>query len=188
MEKRLIERCKAGDISAFEAVFERYGQKLFGLCLRMSGRKEDAEDLLQEVFVILLTKIKGFRGEAKFSTWLYRVAVNTCLNHIRKSKRVGLFIAADEEPQGEAGVGLEPTVQRTALKRAITGLPTGYRTAVILHDLQGFNHREIAEIMGITEGASKSQLFKARKKLKEMLQYSEPRAVDAAGAEKQVRK
>lgn len=179
MEHRVIERCKAGDLSAFEVLFERYGRKLYGLCLRMSGNQEDAEDLLQEVFVILLNKIKSFRGESKFSTWLYRVAVNTCLNHIRKRRDDVITLEGEQIPPLESNFDGDQAVKRAALRRAIVGLPPGYRAAVILHDIQGFNHKEIAEIMGISEGASKSQLFKARRKLRGMLKLS-PKQTRAA--------
>ena len=83
MEEEVIERCKNGDLQAFEALFEQFGRRLYGLCLRMSGNSADAEDLMQEIFVLVLTKIKTFRGEAKFSTWLYRLAVNACISHLR---------------------------------------------------------------------------------------------------------
>lgn len=168
IENEIVQRCKSGDLNAFEELFNRYGTKLFSLCLRMSGNREDAEDLMQEIFVILFKKIHAFRGDARFTTWMYRIAVNTCISHLRKKK--GIMVSADvelEKPkfaQNPAAV-----LQRTLLKKAIADLPPGYRSAVIMHDIQGFNHREIASILGISVGASKSQLFKARKKLREFM-------------------
>ena len=187
-EQKLIAKCKDGDLAAFEAVFDSYGRKLFGLCLRMSGSHEDAEDLMQEIFMVLLTKIKGFRGESKFSTWLYRIAVNTCLNHIRKQKGIMVSLNPEEERPEWGSSADSPSLQRTALKRAISSLPPGYRAAVILHDIQGFNHKEIAGILGISEGASKSQLFKARRKLRDYMKVSYARGPATSGNPGQVGK
>ena len=167
-DTELVQRCKAGDVSAYEELYKLHGNKLFGLCLRMSGDRGEAEDLMQEIFVIVIKKIKAFRGDAKFSTWLYRVAVNTCISHLRKRKTPPVDIA-DHESNPAMSTRPDPLAQRAALKKAIAALPEGYRTAVIMHDIQGFNHKEIADILGITEGASKSQLFKARRKLREMI-------------------
>jgi RNA polymerase sigma-70 factor (ECF subfamily) len=174
MEEKLIERCKSGDLRAFEEIYNSFGRKLYGLCLRMSGNEADAEELMQEVFVILLSKIKSFRGEAKFSTWLYRIGVNTCISHLRK-KRIKQ-VSFDEEPEriDSLGTPAAPLAQRESLKRGIAGLPAGYRAAVIMHDIQGMNHNEIAEVLGITVGASKSQLFKARRKLRDFLETRGP--------------
>jgi len=168
MDNELVQRCKAGDVKAYEELYKLYGNKLFGLCLRMSGNRGEAEDLMQEIFVILIKKINAFRGDAKFSTWLYRVAVNTCISHLRKRKGTKVDIE-DHVTNPAMTTRPDPLAQRAALKKAISELPEGYRTAVVMHDIQGFNHKEIAEILGITEGASKSQLFKARRKLREMI-------------------
>jgi RNA polymerase sigma-70 factor (ECF subfamily) len=176
MEEKLIERCKNGDLRAFEEIYNSYGRRLYGLCLRMSGNNADAEELMQEVFMILLAKIKSFRGEAKFSTWLYRIGVNTCISWLRK-KRI-TQVSIDDTPELSETLGRPPAplAQRETLKRGIAGLPAGYRAAVIMHDVQGMNHNEIAEVLGITVGASKSQLFKARRKLRDYLEGSEPQA------------
>lgn len=170
METQIIQRCKDGDLHAFEEVFHRYGGKLFGLCLRMCGNRSDAEDLLQEIFVLLLNKIRAFRGESRFSTWLYRVAVNACISHLRRQRTVQVPLdEQNAEFPARGGDAPDAAVHRAALVRAIGSLPEGYRAAVILHDIQGFSHDEIAEILGISAGASKSQLFKARRRMREMI-------------------
>jgi len=181
MEKKTIDRCKDGDLRAFEEIYRQYGRKLYGLCLRMSGNEADAEELMQEIFVILLKKIKTFRGEASFSTWLYRIGVNTCISHLRKGRIKSVPLPDEMDSSAAVGVAPPPMAQHEGLERAIAELPAGYRAAVIMHDVQGFNHKEIAAILGITEGASKSQLFKARRKLRGMIGspfYSRGRAVE----------
>ncbi len=180
MEEEVIERCKNGDLQAFEALFEQFGRRLYGLCLRMSGNSADAEDLMQEIFMLVLTKIKTFRGEAKFSTWLYRLAVNACISHLRKRRPGSISFDLGEFEAAEFSSAPEPIVRRTALKRAIAELPVGYRTAVILHDIQGYKHTEIAAMRGISVGASKSQLFKARRALREVLSTGEAQVEIAA--------
>lgn len=169
MDKIIIQRCKDGDLHAFEELYAKYSRKLYGLCLRMSGNQNDAEDYMQEIFIVLLKKIKAFRGESKFSTWLYRVAVNTCISQLRKRK--GIMVAPESAlDRKPAQLNVTPQViHRTTLTRAIAQLPDGYRSAVILHDIQGFHHHEIGQILGISVGSSKSQLFKARRKLREIL-------------------
>lgn len=170
METQIIQRCKDGDLHAFEEVFHRYGGKLFGLCLRMCGNRSDAEDMIQEIFVLLLNKIQAFRGESRFSTWLYRVAVNACISHLRRRRDAQVPLDDDlPEPVSRAADAPDAAVHRTALIRALGQLPEGYRAAVILHDIQGFNHEEIAGILGISVGASKSQLFKARRRMRELM-------------------
>jgi RNA polymerase sigma-70 factor (ECF subfamily) len=167
MEAQLIQRCKDGDLHAFETLFKDYGDKVFGLCLRMCGNRQEAEDLVQEVFIIIIRKIKAFRGESKFSTWLYRITVNFCISYLRKQSRKK---ETNENFDVVASLKTAPTqdlVHRESLKKAIAQLPDGYRASVILHDIQGYNHREIANMLGITVGSSKSQLFKARRKLRE---------------------
>lgn len=169
MEAQTIQRCKNGDLEAFEAVFKQYGDKVFGLCYRMSGNRAEAEDLVQEIFIILIKKIKAFRGDAKFSTWLYRISVNFCISHLRKRKtRNEADVDFDVAARGMEAKS-DDALQRAALKKAIAGLPDGYRASLVLHDIQGYSHKEIAGMLGISEGGSKSQLFKARKKLREVV-------------------
>jgi RNA polymerase sigma-70 factor (ECF subfamily) len=185
MENELVQRCKAGDLSAYEELFKLYGNKLYAICLRMSGDRGDAEDLMQEIFVILITKINAFRGDAKFSTWLHRIAVNTCISYLRRRKQP---LSLEDQPEPVAGdPSQKAALQRAALKKAIAALPDGYRAVVILHDIQGFSHKEIGDILGISEGASKSQLFKARKKLREMIATPSSKQSGAEDGKSQVK-
>ena len=176
-ETRLIALAQQGDEEAFAALFETHKRRVYSLCLRMTGNTAEAEDLTQEAFLQLFRKISTFRGESAFSTWLHRLAVNVVLMHLRKK---GLqVISLDEtdtskdEPvkrdYGEDDRRLTGSVDRIGLQRAIADLPPGYRTVFVLHDVEGYEHNEIAEIMNCSVGNSKSQLHKARMKLRDRL-------------------
>jgi len=176
-ESQLIARAQRGEEEAFAALFETHKRRIYSLCLRMTGNTAEAEDLAQEAFLQLFRKISTFRGESAFSTWLHRLAVNVVLMHLRKK---GLqLISLDEvdrsqdEPvkrdYGDDDRRLVGSVDRIGLQRAIADLPPGYRTVFVLHDVEGYEHNEIAEIMNCSVGNSKSQLHKARMKLRERL-------------------
>jgi RNA polymerase sigma-70 factor (ECF subfamily) len=147
----------------------------------MTGNTAEAEDLTQEAFLQLFRKISTFRGESAFSTWLHRLAVNVVLMHLRK--KVPQQISLDEvdssqdEPvkrdYGDNDRRLMGSIDRIGLSRAIADLPPGYRTVFVLHDIEGYEHNEIAEIMNCSVGNSKSQLHKARMKLREWLRQNE---------------
>lgn len=171
MDSELVQRCKAGDVGAYEDLYKLHGQKLFALCYRMTGSREDAEDILQEIFVILVKKIGSYRGDAKFSTWLHRIAVNASLDFMRKNKR-NTEVINDEMPQFYDALSARRMEQGQSIKKALMALPPGYRAVVVLHDIQGFKHKEIAQMRGTSEGAVKSQLFKARRKMRTMLYNS----------------
>jgi len=164
----LVERAKAGDESAFEELYHRYKRMVYTLTYRMTREIGSAEDLTQEVFVLVWRKIGTFRGEASFSTWLYRLALNECRGHFRKTKAesrmVGLEDVTLSTPPEEG-----KAVFRSRLQEAIAKLPPGYREVFVLHDVRGLPHDEIAEVLGCSSGNSKSQLFKARARLKKML-------------------
>ena len=170
----LAARCRAGDAGAFEELYRQHARRLFGLVVRMIGSVEDAEDLLQEVFLQAHRKLSGFRGDSALGTWLYRLTMNHCLDHLRarqvRMNRVTESLDEDgvEEPIAPAPV-VPAAVNRLDLERAINMLPAGARAAFLLHDVEGFEHREIAQILGISEGTSKSQVHKARMKLRTML-------------------
>ncbi|MBI4463105.1 MAG: RNA polymerase sigma factor [Acidobacteria bacterium] len=178
-ETRAIERAKQGDGSAFEFLYNTHKRRIYSLCLRMTGNREEAEDLTQEVFLQMFRKVGTFRGESAFSTWMHRLAVNLVLMRLRKK---GLATFPLDEPAGqnpedsrvrELGVvdlSLAGSVDRVTLERAIQALPAGYRLVFLLHDVEGYEHGEIAGIMGCSVGNSKSQLHKARMKLRELLQ------------------
>jgi RNA polymerase sigma-70 factor (ECF subfamily) len=170
----LAQRAAGGDLSAFEELYERHNRRVYSLCLRMTQNAAEAEDLAQEAFIQLFRKIGSFRGESAFTTWLHRLTVNQVLMHFRK-KGVRLEQTTDdgETPVqvvvGTANPNQMPVVDRIALDRAIGQLPPGYRTVFILHDVEGHEHEEIARLLGCSVGTSKSQLHKARMKLRGLL-------------------
>jgi len=176
---QLIARAQRGDEEAFAALFEAHKRRVYSLCLRMTGNTAEAEDLTQEAFLQLYRKISTFRGESAFSTWLHRLAVNVVLMHLRKK---GLQQVSLDEPDtsqdepvkrdyGSDDRRLTGSVDRIGLQKAIADLPPGYRAVFVLHDVEGYEHNEIAEIMKCSVGNSKSQLHKARMKLRERLRY-----------------
>jgi RNA polymerase sigma-70 factor, ECF subfamily len=168
----LVERCRSGDLAAFEELYRAHAGKLFSVACRMVGNPADAEDLLQEIFLSAHRKLDGFRGESALGTWLYRLATNHCLDHLRsRAARMNqLTDALDDEPGQAAGRNLaEQTVTKMDLERALARLPEGCRAAFVLHDVQGLEHREVAEVLGVAEGTSKSQVHKARQRLRALL-------------------
>lgn len=170
----LTQAAAKGDMGAFETLYERHYRRVYSLCLRMMANATEAEDLTQEVFVQLFRKLGSFRGESQFTTWLHRLTVNQVLMHFRK-KGVKVEQTTDEgEMTDVVQAGTErpssmPVVDRIALDRAIALLPPGYRTVFVLHDVEGFEHEEIGTLLGCSVGTSKSQLHKARMKLRTLL-------------------
>ena len=168
-----------GDAAAFEFLYQLHGRRVYALCLRMVNNPTDAEDLMQEAFLQLFRKIDTFRGESAFSTWLHRMTVNVVLMRLRKKSLPVASLEETTEPDDETGgprkdVGapdlrLSGAVDRVNLERSVEKLPPGYRTVFVLHDVQGYEHNEIAGIMGCSIGNSKSQLHKARMRLRELL-------------------
>ena len=173
----LIERAQNGDEDAFAALFEAHKRRVYSLCLRMTGDAAEAEDLSQEAFLQLFRKISTFRGESAFSTWLHRMVVNVVLMHLRKKglQQVSLDEVdnSQDEPvkreYGDDDKRLLHSIDRITLSRAIEALPPGYRAVLVLHDVEGYEHNEIAQILNCSVGNSKSQLHKARLKLREVL-------------------
>jgi len=170
----LVERCRQGDLAAFEEVYRTHAGRLYSVAFRMLGNAADAEDLLQDIFLSAHRKLGSFRGESALGTWLYRLAVNLCLDYIRS--RTGRAISITDPLDDETGLsdvgtrGLaERTVAKMDLERAMAQLPDGCRMAFVLHDIEGLEHREVAEAMGIAEGTSKSQVHKARLRLRAIL-------------------
>jgi RNA polymerase sigma-70 factor, ECF subfamily len=178
IEEEAIRGCISGNPRAFETLYSLHKRRVYSLCLRMVNDAAEAEDLAQEAFMQLFRKIGTFRGESAFSTWLHRLTVNIVLMNLRKK---GLDeISLDQEPDDEedlpkkeyggADLNLTGTVDRVTLEQAIADLPKGYRAIFLLHDVEGYEHNEIAEILGCSIGNSKSQLFKARLKLRAYLE------------------
>jgi RNA polymerase sigma-70 factor (ECF subfamily) len=176
-ETQLVRRAQQGDEEAFASLFEAHKRRVYSLCLRMTGNTAEAEDLTQEAFLQLFRKISTFRGESAFSTWLHRLAVNVVLMHLRKKGLQQISLdepeTSQEEPvkrdYGDDDRRLLGSVDRIGLEKAIAELPQGYRTVFVLHDVEGYEHNEIAEIMNCSVGNSKSQLHKARLKLRDWL-------------------
>lgn len=163
-----------GDVGAFEQLYRRHFRRVYALCLRMMGNPTEAEDLTQDVFVQLFNKIGSFRGESAFTTWLHRMTVNHVLMHFRKrSTRSELLTEEGETPvqivKGTEKPNSMPIIDRISLEKAIEQLPPGYRTVFVLHDVEGYEHEEIARMLGFAEGTSKSQLHKARLKLRGLI-------------------
>ncbi len=170
----LAQASGRGDMKAFETIYERHHRRVYSLCLRMVANATEAEDLAQEVFIQLFRKIGSFRGESAFTTWLHRLTVNHVLMHFRK-RGVRLEKTTEEGEIGEIQDYLQAAaerprfVDRIALDKAISELPPGYRTVFVLHDVEGFEHEEVADMLGVSVGTSKSQLHKARMRLRELL-------------------
>jgi RNA polymerase sigma-70 factor (ECF subfamily) len=173
----LVSRAKQGDQEAFAALYELHRKRVYSLCLRMTGDVHEAEDLAQDAFIHVFRKLDTFRGDSTFSTWLYRVAFNTVLMRLRKrqlrpislDEPVRLDSSVVARDVGCSDLELLGTVDRIALDRAIQELPPGCRTIFLLHEVEGYEHREIASLLRCSVGNSKSQLHKARLRMRELL-------------------
>jgi len=175
-EANLIRRAQQGDAEAFGLLFERHKARVYALCLRMTRNTAEAEDLTQEAFLHVFRKLAAFRADSALSTWLYRVTVNTVLMHFRKKT---LSVVSVEKTNNEGNpvprefpmtdFRLTGCVDRMALNRALAELPNGYRKIFLLHEVAGYEHREIAKFLGCSVGNSKSQLHKARQRIRELL-------------------
>lgn len=170
----LCQLAAKGNLPAFEVIYQRYHRRTYSLTMRMTSNTSEAEDLTQEVFIQLFRKAGSFRGDSAFSTWLHRLTVNQVLMHFRRRSVKNEKVSDDGEmPEqtvhGTANPNKMPVVDRIALKKAIAALPNGYRNVFVLHDVEGYEHEEVARMMGISVGTSKSQLHKARLKLRGLL-------------------
>jgi RNA polymerase sigma-70 factor, ECF subfamily len=174
-----IRLAQKGEAAAFESLYQTHNRRVYALCLRMVGNPAEAEDLTQEAFLQTYRKIQTFRGESNFSTWLHRVTVNIVLMKLRRKKYVEVSLEENTERDedspspssefGETDLRLTGSIDRINLQRAIEQLPPGFKSIFILHDIQGYKHNEIGEILGCSAGNSKSQLHKARMRLRELL-------------------
>lgn len=181
----LAQSATNGNMAAFEELYNRHHRRVYSLCLRMLQNTAEAEDLTQEVFIQLYRKIGSFRGDSAFTTWLHRLTVNQVLMHFRK--RTVKFEKTTEEGEtpvqivaGTENQAKMPIVDKIALESAIAQLPTGYKNVFVLHDVEGYEHEEVARILGCSVGTSKSQLHKARLKMRKLLQKkSNPRIIGA---------
>ena len=170
-DAELVSRSLDGDVDAFETIYRQHSARIYSLACRMAGSPEDGEDLLQEVFLQAFRKLGTFKGDATVGTWLYRLALNHCLDYVR-SRQARMKKLTDTL---DADASFEPSARRTTpiakldLDRALERLPDGCREAFVLHDVEGFDHKEVAKLLGIAEGTSKSQVFKARSRLRGLL-------------------
>jgi RNA polymerase sigma-70 factor (ECF subfamily) len=166
----LAERCRTGAPGAFEELYRAHAPRLFGLACRMVGRTE-AEDLLQDIFLTAHRKLGLYKGESSLGTWLFRLATNQCLDYLRSrgARLSQLTETLDDDPVSVGAGTMRSAVDRLDLERGLATLPPGCRTVFVLHDVEGLEHREIGELLGISDGTSKSQLHKARCRLRAAL-------------------
>ncbi len=174
------QNTSVGQTLPFEEIFQLHHRRVYTLCLRMIGNAAEAEDLTQDVFVQVFRKLGSFRGESAFTTWLHRLAVNQVLMHFRKNHVRKEQLTEDGEFPGimidQNKFNRSPVLDRLALNEAIVQLPHGYRMVFVLHDVEGLDHNEIASLLGCSIGTSKSQLYRARMRLRLLLkQRTHPR-------------
>jgi RNA polymerase sigma-70 factor (ECF subfamily) len=177
-ENEAVRLAQAGDSEGFERLYQLHSRRVYSLCLRMVKNPTEAEDLTQSAFLQTFRKIQTFRADSLFSTWLHRLTVNIVLMYLRKRKHSEIsldeFLQPDDEPTkpvefGGPDLNLNGVIDRVNLEKAIDQLPHGYKKMLILHDVKGYQHSEISRILGCTVGNSKSQLHKARQRLRELL-------------------
>ncbi|MCO5334307.1 MAG: RNA polymerase sigma factor [Pyrinomonadaceae bacterium] len=181
----LTQAAAKDDMAAFEEIYKRHHRRVYSICLRMLQNSSEAEDLTQDVFIQLYRKIGSFRGDSAFTTWLHRMTVNQVLMHFRKRTVKYEKVTEEGETPDQVVVGtVDPErmqiVDKIALEHAISQLPDGYKNVFLLHDVEGFEHEEVAKILGCSVGTSKSQLHKARLKLQRLLKKkANPRLVNS---------
>lgn len=184
----LVQRAQQGDSDAFASLFYAHKPRIYSVCLRMTNNTAEAEDLTQDAFLQVFRKLATFRGDSALSTWLYRIAVNTVLMHFRKKalRQVSLDEPYSQDARlvrreyGSQDDRLSGSVDRIALTRAIRELPAGYRTIFLLHEVEGYEHQEIAQLLDCSVGNSKSQLHKAKLRIRELLGHERDAAKDVA--------
>lgn len=182
-DRNLAQLAAGGDMAAFEEIYQRHHRRVYSICLRMLQNAYEAEDLTQDVFIQLYRKIGSFRGDSAFTTWLHRMTVNQVLMHFRKrnvkyEKTTEEGETPDQIVTGTADPDRMRVVDKIALENAIGQLPDGYKNVFLLHDVEGYEHEEVARILGCSVGTSKSQLHKARLKLRKLLKKkANPRLV-----------
>jgi RNA polymerase sigma-70 factor (ECF subfamily) len=179
----IIRRAQRGDAAAFERIYQLYGRRIYALCLRIARNPTEAEDLTQEAFLRAFRKIQTFRGESAFSTWLYRLALNVVLMKLRKKqvpeasleemRKRNAESTGQSKEVGGPDLHLAGLMDRLNLERAVEQLPSAFKTVFVLHDIQGYKHHEIAEMMDLSIGTSKGRLHRARTRLRELLQDSQ---------------
>ena len=167
-----IQRAQAGDVAAFEQLYNQHAGRIYALCLRlMAGDSSDATELMQDVFIKAWRRLETFRGDCAFSSWLHRLAVNTMLENARSDRRRGARVLSMDDTSSLAGAARSSGVDlRMDMEDAIASLPKGARLAFVLHDVEGYQHQEIAEQLSVSVGTVKAQLHRARRLLRERLE------------------
>jgi len=166
----LCKRCQQGDIGALEELYKRHKDKVYALAIRLTNNVQDAEDIVQDVFVQVHRKINSFRGDAAFSSWLYRIATNISMSALRQRQRRGKEQTSEHiQAMGHQAQVNDTRLLKPFLEEAIASLPPKSRMVFVLHDVQGFQHQEIAQMLNCSVGTSKSQLHKARSHLRKTL-------------------
>ena len=176
-ELAVVQRVQRGDVNAFEDLVAAYEKNVFNLALRMTGNAQDAEDMAQEAFIKAYNSLSSFRGESKFSVWLYRIVSNVCLDFLRKKNKQGTVSLSVEDDDGEDSQLdlpdlsqspeelLEKKLTREAVQRGLKALPEDARQILLLREIQGLSYEEIGQTLGLESGTVKSRIFRARKKL-----------------------
>ena len=181
-EESILKGCLKNDAMSQKELYNRYSPKMLAVCYRFAHNREDAEDMLQESFIKVFLQIHTFQNKGAFEGWIRRIIVHTCINHLKKNKRfnesVDIIQASSIQIREE---NIPSIVQAKQIVDCIRLLPVGYRTVLNLYAIEGYSHKEIGEIMGISEGASKSQLSRARSILKEQVIKMEGRNYEYAG-------
>ncbi|MDR0786340.1 MAG: sigma-70 family RNA polymerase sigma factor [Gemmatimonadota bacterium] len=176
-DDELVRRARDGDREAIGKLYERHASRVYALTRRLAGNDEMAADWAQDTWLHVVRALPGFRGESRFSTWLYRITVNTVLHGFRSNqRRRGRLGELAGEVAGEIAMGprtpADSQLTRLTVEEAVDRLPPGMRQVIVLHDIEGYTHEEIGQMLGINPGTCKSQLFKARGKLREILEPS----------------
>lgn len=171
--KNLVRRSREGDMQAMGLLYEHYKSRMFSLAYRYTYNAASSEDLIQEIFIKVFANLETLDNDEAFAGWMYRIAVNTCLSYLRshkKERHQAVSLSAVETVIGDNAQDMSEKMMREPMEEAIRSLPTKLKSVFLLHDVQGYKHAEIAQIMGCTVGTSKSQLFKARMKLRQKLE------------------
>ena len=171
IHRDVIESCKKGDVRAQYQLYSLYNKAMYNICYRMTNRQEEAEDMLQESFSYAFSKLGSFRYESSFGAWLKRIVVNTCINHLKKRKVDLVYTEQQNDPLPDDDLVDYEEIKFKVdnVMKAIEKLPEGYRIVFSLYLLEGYDHKEIAEILGVSESTSKSQFLRAKQKIKLML-------------------
>jgi RNA polymerase sigma-70 factor (ECF subfamily) len=165
----LIKACIRGDRSAQYALYKQYSKAMYNICYRITNDPDDAKDVLQEAFLSAFNNLSSFKGQSSFGAWLKRIVVNSSINHIKKSKILSMPLEGHDVEHEVPVQDHEIILEIDRIKEALQQLPDGFRTVLSLYLFEGYDHREIADILDISESTSKSQYNRAKKRLREIL-------------------